>query len=171
MPNAGLCRIAAEVPGLAHSPGACGPITIRHNRRGLQAFQEAKQFIIRSEAEFLGRDRSGLLESLLLKGEVGVEIDLGGFDGLVPKPQCNHRQVYTGLQQLHCGGVSKYVRRYALGFQCRARSLSCCCVLGDQVLDGVGAESAATGIWKQDPRILLALLPNPFCDNRNGGFC
>jgi hypothetical protein len=54
---------------------------------------------------------------LLFEGKVGVEIDLGGFDGLVPKPKCNHRPDYTGLQQLHSGGVGKYVRCYAFGFQ------------------------------------------------------
>jgi hypothetical protein len=30
-------------------------------------------------------------------GEVGIEIDLGGFDRLMAEPKRNHRSIHTGL--------------------------------------------------------------------------
>lgn len=53
MRNAGLCRIAAEIPGLARIQGSCSLAAIRHNRRGYRFFKKLS-------SSSSGRNRSSL---------------------------------------------------------------------------------------------------------------
>ena len=53
--------------------------------------------VVGSESQFGDFQRAGLLQSLLFEGEVGVEVDLGGFDGFVPEPKRDYRTVDTPL--------------------------------------------------------------------------
>jgi hypothetical protein len=45
---------------------------------------------------------------------MGMKIDLGGLDGFVSEPQCDHRNVDARLEEFHGGGVPQDVRRYPL---------------------------------------------------------
>ncbi len=39
----------------------------------------------------------------------GFEVDLGGLDRFVTQPECDERTIHSGLQQFHCGCVSKHM--------------------------------------------------------------
>src|SRR5205814_9904600 len=88
-------------------------------------------------------------EGLLLDGHVGVEVDLGGFRGLVAEPEGNDRGVDSGVQQRHGGGMPKRVRGDVLRLDRWAAVLCCGCVFGDEPFDGVAREWASSLGGKQ----------------------
>ncbi len=68
---------------------------------------------IGSVATSLAIERCGLFQSFLLEGEIGIEINLGGFYRLVTQPEGNHGTIHTSLQQLHGRRMTKYMRRHS----------------------------------------------------------
>ena len=50
-------------------------------------------------------------KGLLLKLQIGMKVDLGGFDRLVSEPQGDHAAIHALLEQLHRGRVPQCVRR------------------------------------------------------------
>jgi hypothetical protein len=59
----------------------------------------------------------GLGEYFFLQSEVGVQVDLRGFDGFMAEPQRNYCGVDPGLQQFHGSGVPQNVRCNVLALQ------------------------------------------------------
>ena len=59
-------------------------------------------------------ERLDLRQRRLLQRQVGVQVDLGGLDRLVAKPERDHRAVDAGLEELHRRAVPKDVRRHPL---------------------------------------------------------
>jgi hypothetical protein len=110
MPNSGLCRMGfvpwwrtlGEPAGTPFSCSAAFGI-IRH---ASQAFEEAKQLIVRSVRSSPSFDRSSLRQHLLFQGEVCVEVDLGCFDGFVTQPECDEGPIHSRLEQFHGGRVA-----------------------------------------------------------------
>ncbi len=80
---------------------------------------------------------------------MGMEIGLRRQDRLMPEPQRDHREIDARLEQFHRGGVPKDMRRYPLVAQRRAMRARRPNVLGEQILDRVGAEAATVDGWKQ----------------------
>jgi hypothetical protein len=74
-----------------------------------------KQRVGRAEAAWLAGwwTRSG--KSSFFEPQVGVEVDLCRLEVLVAEPECDHRCVDVGVQQLHCGGVPEDVCRDPFG--------------------------------------------------------
>ena len=65
------------------------PVT-RHSLRRSESVKEGKKLVIRSETIarlVVVRREPG--QRGFLQGEMSVQIDLGGVDGLVPQPQCD----------------------------------------------------------------------------------
>ena len=61
-----------------------------------------------------------LRECLFLQPHVGVDIDLGCFDGFVPEPERDHGLVDAVMEQLHRGTVAQRVWRDAFAGEARA---------------------------------------------------
>ena len=87
-----------------------------------------------------GAQRRRTSERALLRGEVGVEVDLGGLDRLVTQPERYHGAIVAGLEQRHSGGVAQDVRRDGLAADRRAAAARVVRILGDEALDGITAE-------------------------------
>jgi hypothetical protein len=52
----------------------------------LQTFEEGEELVVGSIATGLSVERSNRVENPLLQLEVGIQIDLGSFDCLMPEP-------------------------------------------------------------------------------------
>jgi hypothetical protein len=59
-------------------------------------------------------NRAGFAKDLFFQGEVGVQVDLGGFDRFVTQPDGDECAVYPSLEQFHRSGVAEYMRRHSL---------------------------------------------------------
>ena len=81
-----------------------------------------------------------------LERDMSMEIGLRRQDRLMSKPQRDHRQVDTCLEQFHRRGVPEDMGRYPLVPQRRAMRTRRPDVLCEQILDGVGAEAAAVDV-------------------------
>ena len=44
-----------------------------------------------------------------MRHSLGVEVDLGGFDGLMAEPKGDYGPIYASLEEFHGGGVPKHV--------------------------------------------------------------
>ena len=84
---------------------------MRHSLEALdlELFEEGEQLVVGLIAFGGVVDRIGSGQSLLFQCEVGIEIDLGGFDRLMAEPKRDHRSIYAALQQFHGSGVAKHV--------------------------------------------------------------
>ena len=112
----------------------------------LQTVEEVKQLIPRSIASVSAIRRSGLGERLLLHGECGLEVDLGGFHRFMPEPQRDDGAIDTRLQPIEGHGVTQNVGGDPFLFQ-RWTDLGCRRAMPDQqVLDAIGAETSASGV-------------------------
>ena len=60
----------------------------RHSPHESETFQKSQQVIVGSEAPWFCVDRCGFRKDLLFDGEVGIQIDLRGFDRFVSQPKC-----------------------------------------------------------------------------------
>src|SRR5438094_4165383 len=90
----------------------------------LQRVEKLQEFIAGSKPSGFGVQWRRFGKCRLLQSEMGVQIDLSGFDGLMPQPERNHRSIDTGLQQFHGGAVPQHVRRYSFVLQRRTTLLS-----------------------------------------------
>ena len=70
-----------------------------------------QQFIVRPIARSLSFDGCRFRQDLLFERQIGIEVDLGGLDRLMPQPKCDQRPIHSSLKQLHRGRVSKNMRR------------------------------------------------------------
>ena len=52
----------------------------------LQAFEEGEELVVGSITTGLSVERSNRVENPLLQLKVGIQIDLGSFDRLMPEP-------------------------------------------------------------------------------------
>ena len=87
-----------------------------------------------------------LRQSCLLEWEVGMKVDLRGFDRFMTEPQRNHRAIDARLQELHCRTMPQNVRRDPLGRQRWAVHAGDTHMLGQERLDTVSAEPAPVQI-------------------------
>jgi hypothetical protein len=154
MPSCGLCRVAF-VPSWRESGESAGTPFCYSARFGIvrhasQVLEEAQQLIIGAVRSSLPFDGGSLREHLFFQSKIGIEVDLGCLDRFVTQPECDERSIYSRLEQLHSGGVSKHMwcnpllRQRGTVFPCHGR------VFGDEILDGVGTQRAATRAGEQD---------------------
>ena len=68
---------------------------------------------------------AGFVEDLVLDRHIGVHVNLGSLDGLVPEPNCDHRSIDAGLQQFHGHGVPKDMGGDSLLGDGRAHAFRC----------------------------------------------
>ena len=87
IPASGLCRAKREWneqtrvnQGLAWHPSALPPGIVWPS---LQAFEESQQLVVGPVATRPSVGRRGLGQNFLLEGEIGIEVNLGGFDGFM----------------------------------------------------------------------------------------
>ena len=73
--------------------------TLRHSPEGLESelFEKGQQLVVRLKTLWSSFHWIGLGQCLFLQGKVGIEIDLGSFDGLMAKPKRNHGSIHAGL--------------------------------------------------------------------------
>ena len=78
---------------------AHAPFKMRHSLEALdlELFEEGEQLIVRPVAFWSAFDWVGFGQGLFLQCQVGIEIDLSGFDWLMAKPERNHRSIHTAL--------------------------------------------------------------------------
>lgn len=93
---------------------------------------------------------------------IGVEVDLGRFDGFVAESERDHGAVDAGVQQVHRRGVSPGVRRDCIGVQREAAAAGGVGVLGDEKRDRVAAERSAAAGRKQRLVGVAGALFQPF---------
>src|ERR1017187_8537401 len=80
---------------------------MRHNPNMYsQTLEVAKQAVAGPIASRPAVDRTSSLEDLPFDCQIGIQIDLGGLNGLVAQPDGNHGAIDAGLQQLH-GAVAE----------------------------------------------------------------
>jgi hypothetical protein len=79
----------------------------------------------------LGVGWLGSRQGALFEGEVGVQVDLGGVDPLMPEAQGDDGGVDAGVQDLHRGGVPEGVQGDLLLADARAASRCCAEVFGE----------------------------------------
>ena len=94
------------------------------------------------------RGRPG--EGALFEGEVGMEVDLGGFHLLVTQPESDDRGIHTRVQQSHGGRVPQHVQRNRFLVESRTRANRASHRRGKPTLQRVAAER----------------LPRPRCEER-----
>ncbi len=97
---------------------------------------------------------------------MGMEIDLGGVDGLVPQPQGDDRALDAGLEEFHGGAVPENVRRDLLLPQGRYPLAGDRHVLGHQVLNRIDTEPATVDIWEEELGTLR--FPQPLLQRHDG---
>ncbi len=78
-----------------------------------------------------------------------MEVDLGGFDLLMPEPEGDHGAVDVGLQETHRGGVAQHVGCDVLGNDRWASLGGGRGVLGESLLERVAAEPPSLTGWEQ----------------------
>ena len=59
-------------------------------RRASQVLEKVKQFIIRPITRSLNFDGCCFRQNLLFERQIGIEVDLGRLDRLMPQPNCDH---------------------------------------------------------------------------------
>ena len=145
---------------------------MRHNPNMYsQALEVAKQTVAGPIAPQPAVDRTSSLEDLPFDCQIGVEIDLGGLDGLVAQPNGDHGSVDAGLQQLHGGAVAENMGSHVFP---RDRGAGLCCrgsIFPDEVLDGIGAETSAADAGEQELRSGFALVLEPSRQRRRRRLC
>ena len=100
-----------------------------------QGFRAGEVGIIRAASSQASRLSGGLVSAgascavagfgrvlVLLEGEVGVEVDLGGLDALVAEPEGDDAGVDAGVEESHRGGVAQHVCGDRLAVQDAQRS-------------------------------------------------
>lgn len=127
-----------------------------------EALQEVQQPVAGPVASGPRVSRRGAGKGSLLELEIGGEVHLRRFDRLVPETKRDDGPVNAGLQELHRRGVAKYVGRHALPLQGFAAVSSGGDVLGNDVLDAVGAELASASI--REERIRRGLTTGAFAE-------
>lgn len=102
MPTSGLCRpeIARNIEG---SSGKAFRVLRGVILRGIvlvnsEALEESQQGVVGFEEPTGAASLIGFGENLLFECQVGIEIDLGGLDGLMPQPKSDHRPINACLQ-------------------------------------------------------------------------
>ena len=73
---------------------------------------------------WVGLQGGCLGQRLFFQIEIGVQIDIGGLDGLVAEPKRDNGTVDAVLQQVHRRGVTRHVRRHTFLLQ---RGACCLC--------------------------------------------
>ena len=145
MPH-GLCwRLG--FPGIGHA-------AVRHNQspsRNARSWSSGRK---RPDGVGASGDAS---ERLLLHPHVGVDVDLGGLDVLVTKPERDHRWIDAVVEQVHRRAVAKRMRRDPLGADARARARCRQAVLADQMLKSIAAQPFAPDRREQRPALVLVV--------------
>jgi len=93
--------------------------------------------------------RRGARERFFLQLHVGMQIDLGGLDRFVSKPESNHGTVNPILEKVHCSGMSKRVWAYVLPLEGLAFFGGDGDVFLHQAFNGIAAELSASDACKK----------------------
>src|SRR5665213_3729714 len=86
-----------------------------------------------------------------------MDIDLGGLDVLVTKPERDHRLIDAVVKQVHRRAVAQRMWRDPLGADARACARRREAVLADQMLKSVAAQPFAPDRREQRPVLILVV--------------
>ena len=64
--------------------------------------EEGEDRIVGSESRCHLARRHKVLQSLLLGGQICLDVSMSGLQSLVAKPESDDRDVHAGLKQMHC---------------------------------------------------------------------
>ena len=103
------------------------------------------------------RGRGDPCERLFLQPEIRVQVDLGGLDGFVPKPQGDDGLVDAMVEQLHRRAVPEDMRTDPFLTQRGTRLCRRVRMLLDETLQGIPTQFGASGRGKE--RIIFAAGP------------
>src|SRR5947209_12079070 len=92
--------------------------------------------------------RSQLAHRVLHHRKVCFDVSVSGFDAFVTEPECNHRRVHPGLEQVHGSRVSNHVRRNPLTAKAWTRGRRAVCQSVHQERDAVAGKAAGTRTGK-----------------------
>jgi hypothetical protein len=151
MPRPGLCRIGFQKPNRDSFGVRCGDFSCGIVRSPeSQVLEEIQQPITWTVTRHFALDGLRLGEQLLFYREVGVQIDLSGFDGFVPQPKRNQGTIDAGQQKFHRCSVTEHMWRNAFLSERRADFSRGSGVFRHQILNSVRAKRTATLSWKQE---------------------
>ena len=115
--------------------------------------------VVRPVSSWFDAKRRGARERFFLQLHVGMQIDLGGLDRFVSKPESNHGTVDPILEKVHGSGMPQRVWAYVLPL----KGLAFVCGDGDvflhQAFNGIAAELSASDA--EEKRIVRAAMPLP----------
>ena len=98
-------------------------------------------------------------ESAFSFNRMSMEVHLCGLRGLVPEPECNHGAIHTMMKKVHGCGMSADMGGDLLLFERRATPHGQIGVFGEEILDRIATESAATDVRKDWILWLTVALP------------
>lgn len=125
-----LCRTPV-MPTSAAKPALEAVIAVKEAAKS-ERLQEGKEFV--GGAESAG-GRSG--QGALLDRQVGMQVDLGGLDVLVSKPEGDHRGVDAGVQQSRCSGMPQDMHGHRFLHQRRTDAAGHLHVFGEPIFESV----------------------------------
>jgi hypothetical protein len=79
--------------------------------------EEGEDRVVGSESRRYLARRHEVLQSLLLGGQICLDVSMSGLQSLVAKPESNDGDVHAGLKQMHCTRMSQQVRMNSLADQ------------------------------------------------------
>ena len=79
-----------------------------------------------------------MCKSLLLESHIGMQIDLSCLRRFMAKPESDHAQIHTTLEQVHGCGVAQSVGCYRLACKRRAGLTCSGGMSGYEALEGIG---------------------------------
>lgn len=95
-----------------------------------------------------------------------MDVDLGGLDVLVTKPERDHRRIDAMMEQVHRRAVAQRMRCDPLGADARARARRREAVLADQMLKSVTAQPFAPD--RREQRLALIFVVADPCRQQIG---
>ncbi len=101
-------------------------------------------------------------ERLFFHPHVGMDVDLGGLDVFVTKPERDHRLIDAVVKQVHRRAVAQRMWRDPLGADARARARRREAMLADQMLKSVTAQPFAPD--RREQRLVrIFVVADPRC--------
>lgn len=86
-----------------------------------------------------------------------MDVNLGGLDVFVTKPERDHRLIDTVVEQFHRRAVAKRMRCDPLGAEARACARCRQAMLAYQMFERVAAQPLAPDRWEQRPALILVV--------------
>ena len=142
----------------------------RHSFLLSEVAKKLKQGVAGSIAAGFPFWRCGSGERFLLHCQCCLHVDLGGLDRFVAEPECDHRTIHVGLQELHGRGMAQPVDGYSSMFQRRTSRRGPDAVFVQQVLNAMDSQPFALGVGKEHVPVAAWRLPQPVLQHGAGRF-